>query len=262
VIGGGDNPATKSLGDRVLAFLQKSPYNRYEQEEISQALGIPLSNKDSIYQALARLFKRGLITKRPSKNGGKRKVYGVANPSQLAHTEGLRSATVTQTDKEQDTHTPLPLKVSVKNAEIVTSKDVELTDTLTDNLTDTKLTPRNGVSLDNSSNAQLESDSAKLTNTDSQGCVCPESATVTQETVTGAVKAVGSHASVSEEMETAPWKAGDKFRYTGTRSAEMTKKYAGKILVVKSYTSARGGSIEAEGAKDGFPVWTVERVVN
>jgi hypothetical protein len=187
VVSGGDDPGTKTLGNRILAFLQKSPYSRYEQEEISQALGIPLSNKDSVYQALARLFKRGLITKRPSKNGSKRKVYGVVNPSQLAHAEGLRSVTVTLTDKSQDTHTPPPLKVSVKNAKTVDSKDVELTDTLTDNLTDTKLTPQNDVSVDSSSNAGSEGDSVKLTNTDSQGCVCPELVTVTQETVTQSV---------------------------------------------------------------------------
>jgi predicted transcriptional regulator len=91
VVRGGDDATTKSLGNRILAFLQKSPYKRFEQDEISAALGIPSSHKDSVYQALGRLFKRGLITKRPSQLGGKRKVYGVTNPSQLSHPEGLRS---------------------------------------------------------------------------------------------------------------------------------------------------------------------------
>jgi hypothetical protein len=84
VVSGGDDAPTKSLGDRILAFLQKEPYKRFEQDEISAALGIPPSHKDSVYQALGRLFKRGLITKRPSQLGGKRKVYGVSNPTQLS----------------------------------------------------------------------------------------------------------------------------------------------------------------------------------
>jgi DNA-binding PadR family transcriptional regulator len=190
MISGGDDAKTKTLGDRILAFLQKSPYNRYEQDEISEALGIPLANRDSVYQALGRLFKRGLITKRPSKNGGKRKVYGVANPSQLAHAEGLRSATVTQDNKSQDTHPPLPVKVSDQNAGTVTVQQVELTDSLTDtsnNLTDTKLTPQNDVKENNSSNIDSEAISEKLTDTDTQGSVCPELVTVTQETVTQSV---------------------------------------------------------------------------
>jgi len=178
VVSGGDDIGTKSLGDRILAFLQKEPYKRFEQDEISAALGIPSSHKDSVYQALGRLFKRGLITKRPSQLGGKRKVYGVTNPSQLSQAEGLRSVT----DTSQDTHPPLPAKVSVQNAEIVTKQELEVTDTLTDNLTNSKLTHQNDIQLVSASNQELESVSAKLTNTDSQGCVCPPAV----ETVTHA----------------------------------------------------------------------------
>ena len=178
VISGGDDVGTKSLGDRILAELAKDPYKRFEQEEISGLLGIPSSQKDSVYQALARLFKRGLITKRPSTQGGKRKVYGVANPSQLSHTEGLRNVT----DTIEDTPPPSSLYVSVEISETVDIQGIELTDTLTDSLTDTLLTHKNDVHGEISSNEELESVSAKLTITDSQGCVCSLSVeTVTPE---------------------------------------------------------------------------------
>lgn len=165
VVSGGDNAGTKSLGDRILAFLQKTPYKRFEQEEISEALGIPTTNKDSVYQALSRLFKRGLITKRPSKIGGKRKVYGVANPSQLAQSEGLRNVT----DMFEDTPPPSHLNVSVQISESIAIDELELTDTLTDTLTNTKLTPQNDESTVSCQDLDLPSVSAKLTNIDSQG---------------------------------------------------------------------------------------------
>jgi predicted transcriptional regulator len=167
VVSGGDNAATNSLGERILAFLQKSPDQRYEQEEISGALGIPSSHKDSVYQALGRLFKRGLITKRPSKHGGKRKVYGVVNPAQLSHPSGLTGVT----DTFEDTHSPLSAKVSFQIAETVEEKELELTDTLTDTL----LTHPNDVQPGNSSNVEEVDISAKLTNTGTQGSVCPPS---------------------------------------------------------------------------------------
>jgi predicted transcriptional regulator len=177
VVSGGDDAGTKSLSARILAFLQKSPYQRYEQEEISSALGIPSSHKDSVYQALGRLFKRGLITKRPSKHGGKRKVYGVVNPSQLSHTEGLR----TVTDTFEDTHIPLSAKVSVQIAETTDTQALELTDTLTDTLTDSELTHQNDIQEEKASNLESVDIPAKLTNTDTQAYVCPPSVeTVTQ----------------------------------------------------------------------------------
>jgi hypothetical protein len=188
VVRGGDDATTKSLGNRILAFLQKEPYKRFEQDEISGALGIPSSHKDSVYQALGRLFKRGLITKRPSQLGGKRKVYGVTNPSQLSHPEGLRSVT----DTSQDPHPPLFAKVSVQNSETVTKQELEVTDTLTDNLTDSKLTPPDDVQLVSTSNQELESVAAKLTDTDSQGGVCPPSVeTVTHDTADLALAPLG-----------------------------------------------------------------------
>jgi DNA-binding PadR family transcriptional regulator len=176
------------LGDRILAFLQKSPYKRFEQDEISAALGIPSSHKDSVYQALGRLFKRGLITKRPSQLGGKRKVYGVTNPSQLSQAEGLRSVT----DTSQDPHPPLFAKVSVQIAETVSEQELEVTDTLTDNPTDSKLTHPNDVHPVSASNQELESVSAKLTDTDSQGGVCPPAVeTVTHDTADLALAPLG-----------------------------------------------------------------------
>ncbi|MBD2124869.1 AAA family ATPase [Microcoleus sp. ZQ-A2] len=165
VISGGDDGQTKSLGDRILEFLQKSPYLRFEQEEISQALGIPATNKDSVYQALGRLFKRGLITKRPSPLGGKRKVYGVANPSRLSHCEGLGEVINTF----QETPPPPQHNVSVQIPETIDVQQLDLTDTLTDTLTDSELTPQNDVQAVSVPNQDISMVSAKLTDTDSQG---------------------------------------------------------------------------------------------
>jgi DNA-binding MarR family transcriptional regulator len=165
VVSGGDDAPTKSLGDRILAFLQKEPYKRFEQDEISAALGIPPSHKDSVYQALGRLFKRGLITKRPSQLGGKRKVYGLSNPTQLSQAEGITSVT----DTPQDTPPPLSAKVSVQNAETVTKQELEITDTLTDKLTNTELTHLDDVQPVSVCNQELESVSPKLTDKGVQG---------------------------------------------------------------------------------------------
>lgn len=74
--------------------------------------------------------------------------------------------------------------------------------------------------------------------------------------------AVATPPVATSEVATPPWKPGDKFRYVGTRSKELTAKYAGTVLTVKSYDPARGGRIEAEGTRDGFPVWNVERVTD
>ncbi|HEY9830608.1 MAG TPA: AAA family ATPase [Stenomitos sp.] len=169
VISGGDDGQTKSLGDRILEFLQKSPHHRFEQEEISQALGIPATNKDSVYQALRRLFNRDLITKRPSHLGGKRKVYGLANPSQLSHCSGLREVT----DTVQETPPPPRHNVSVQNSETIDIQQLDLTDTLTDTLTDSELTPQNDVQSISGSTPITVGVSAKLTDKGSQGCVCP-----------------------------------------------------------------------------------------
>lgn len=179
VVSGGDASETKCLGDRILAFLQKYPYERYEQEEISKTLGIPSSQKDSVYQALGRLFKRGLITKRPSKYGGKRKVYGVTNPSQLSHSEGLRIAT----DKFEDTHTPLAANVSVQIDENIDINGLDITDTLADSLTDTELTPQTNIHTVSNKNPEAVVVSVKLTDKRGRGCVSPLSVpTVTLST--------------------------------------------------------------------------------
>jgi DNA-binding MarR family transcriptional regulator len=211
VVSGGDNEGTKSLSDRILAELAKDPYKRFEQEEISGLLGIPSSQKDSVYQALARLFKRGLITKRPSTQGGKRKVYGVANPSQLSHTEGLRNVT----DTIEDTPPPSSLIVSVQISETVDIQEIELTDTLTDSLTDTLLTHQNDVHGKSSSNEELESVSAKLTITDSQGGVCPQIVeTVTQEAGDLAIAPVAAPATETNEVAQPDQRSDGGFQVT------------------------------------------------
>jgi hypothetical protein len=206
VLSGGDDSGAKSLGDRILAFLQKSPYKRYEQAEISQALGIPFSRQDSVYQALSRLFKRGLITKRPSQLGGKRKVYGVSNPQAFCDNHVcdsiLSNVTGTMPNNPQETLPPPLLNVSVQNSVNIDISTSKVPDTLTDTVPDTFLTPQSDVNSDSSSNVELESDSPKLTNIDSQGCVCPASVTVTSETVIVNIFAVGEQVMVGGMLGT------------------------------------------------------------
>ena len=177
VVSGGDDPGTKSLGDRILTFLQKSPHKRFEQDEISEALGIPYTQKDSVYQALGRLFKRGLITKRPSRLGGKRKVYAVNDPYSYSDNNqcatSSRNVTDNLTDKPQDTPPPSPLNVSVQISERTDLTGLELTDTLTDKLTDTKLTHQNDVHAVSLPKPEAVGVSAKLTDKGGQGCVSP-----------------------------------------------------------------------------------------
>lgn len=179
VVSGGDDSGTKSLGDRILAFLQREPHKRFEQDEISKALNISYTQKDSVYQALGRLFKRGLITKRPSILGGKRKVYGISTPYDYSDNNGcdtsLRNVTDSFTNKPQDTHPPSSLNVSVKNAESIDICGLELTDTLTDNSTDTKLTPQKNVQAVSGTNINTVMVLAKLTNKVDGGCVSPTS---------------------------------------------------------------------------------------
>jgi hypothetical protein len=173
VISGGDDLGTKSLGDRILDFLQKTPHERYEQDEISEALGIPYTQKDSVYQALGRLFKRGLITKRPSRLGGKRKVYGIANPYNYSGQTHCDSSSRNVTDNSTDTpqHTPPPprLNVSVQISESINISGLEVTDTLTDNSTDTLLTHQNDVQAVSNKKAEPVGVSAKLTDNGCQG---------------------------------------------------------------------------------------------
>lgn len=76
VLTGGEPESVKSLGECVVEFLRQHPAKRFEQAEISHALGLP-ANSDAMYQALSRLHRKGEIIKRPSAVGGRRKVYGI-----------------------------------------------------------------------------------------------------------------------------------------------------------------------------------------
>lgn len=183
---GGDAPSTKSLGERILAFLKKSPHKRFEQCEISLALGIPECNKDSVYQALGRLFKRGLITKRPSTLGGKRKVYGIANPTdtpphnppKLTNTPPDNPPAFPDTPHItiQETHPLSSVKVSVQIAETIDIHSLEVTDselTLSPEVTDSELTAQTKMSDGYASNPDTVIVSAKLTDTLDLGGVSP-----------------------------------------------------------------------------------------
>ncbi|MGB7440690.1 MAG: AAA family ATPase [Coleofasciculaceae cyanobacterium] len=142
VLSGGDTQTDKSLCDRILAFLQKAPDKRFEQQEILEALGLSSSQKDSVYTSLARLFRRGMITKRPSKLGGRRKVYGV----------------------KSDTHLPSPDKVLVQNSVTPIETELELSNTLPNTLPSTDLALEQNDCAAISSNLDTVSDSVKLTN--------------------------------------------------------------------------------------------------
>jgi hypothetical protein len=210
VVSGGDDGGTKSLGDRILAFLQKSPHKRFEQEEISEAIGVAYSQKDSVYQALSRLFRRGLIIKRPSQQGGKRKVYGINNPYGYSDNKNgdtsLRNVTDTLADNPQDTPPPSPLNVSVQISETIDFKGLDLTDTLTDTLTDSKLTGLTDTEAVSCHNPDQEDVSAKLTDTGGQGGVSPDSC-LSISTVT--VAPVNSEEGASQQQEANPMESED-----------------------------------------------------
>lgn len=180
VISGGDDAETKSLGDRILTLLSSDPYKLLEPEQIAKALGIPFAEKvekDSVYQALKRLYQRRFIIKEPSKQDGKRKVYGVANPSKLSQTEESRNSSDTVEDTSEDTPKdtpPLPcLNVSVKSSESIDIQGIEETDKLTDSVPDALLTSQNETQTASDSNEGVEGNLTQLTDNSPQGCVSP-----------------------------------------------------------------------------------------
>ncbi len=67
--------ATKSLSDQLLAFFNANPDKRFEMAEIASMF--PGTDRKSLYQALNRLVKRGLISKRPSKINWRAKTWGL-----------------------------------------------------------------------------------------------------------------------------------------------------------------------------------------
>ncbi len=69
--------ATKSLSDQLLAFFNANPDKRFEMAEI--AAQFPGIDRDSLYKALNRLVKRGLISKRPSQINWRSKCWGLAH---------------------------------------------------------------------------------------------------------------------------------------------------------------------------------------
>jgi predicted transcriptional regulator len=154
-----------------LEFLQKSPHKRFELEEIHEGLNIPSSQKYSVHQALGRLFKRGLITKRPSKLGGKRKVYGCSTPQEECDTS-LRKVNI----DIQDTHPPVSDKVSTHLSENVDSKELQRVDSVLTRV-DSVLTHQNIKHPVNTRKADGESNPDVLTNKGGEGCVssnfCP-----------------------------------------------------------------------------------------
>ena len=174
VILGGDKEETKSLGDRILALLIQSPHKRFEQVEISEALGIPVHKKDSIYQALGRLFKRGLITKRPSATGKRNKVYGISNPYDYAPKDICDNKPEIESIKIEESPPPLEEKVSVRKSITIEITESQTTDALTDSQINTSLTTSNEQIEVNAPIPCTEEVSVKLTDVNNQGGVYAE----------------------------------------------------------------------------------------
>jgi hypothetical protein len=164
-------------------------------------------------------------------------------------------------DNLQETLPPPPVNVSVQipvNIDISTSK---VPDTLTDTIPDTFLTPQSDVSSDSSSNAELESDSPKLTNTDSQGCVCPASVTVTSETVTANTFAVGEQVTVNFEWPETPyrvdtdintnWYAASDIQKLSPPLSKPREPKVGDRVQHGEFT----GTLAAKGKSGWFVVW-------
>jgi hypothetical protein len=70
-----DDSDSKSLSDTILhLFVSKYPTSRLEVTEIQNEVG---GERDTIYKALDRLCKRGMLVKRPSEVNRRFKVYGL-----------------------------------------------------------------------------------------------------------------------------------------------------------------------------------------
>lgn len=174
VILGGDKEETKSLGDRILELLTQSPHKRFEQVEISEALGIPVHKKDSVYQALGRLFKRGLITKRPSGTGKRNKVYGISNPYKHVPKDTCDNKPEVESIKIEASPPPTVEKVSVRKSITIEITESQKTDTLNNSQINTSLTTSNGQIEVNASIPCKEEVSVELTDANNQGGVYAE----------------------------------------------------------------------------------------
>jgi len=174
VILGGDKEETKSLGERILELLTQSPHKRFEQVEISEALGIPPQKKDSVYQALGRLFKRGLITKRPSGTGKRNKVYGISNPYKHVPKDTCDNKPEVESIKIEGSPPSTVENVSVRKSITIEITESQTTNTLTESKINTLLTTSNEQKKVNPSIPCTEEVSVELTGANNQGGVYAE----------------------------------------------------------------------------------------
>jgi len=174
VILGGDKEETKSLGERILELLTQSPHKRFEQVEISEALGIPVHKKDSVYQALGRLFKRGLITKRPSGTGKRTKVYGIYNPYKHIPKDTCDNKPIVESIKIEGSPPSVVENVSVIKSITIEITESQTTDTLNNNPINTSLTNSNEQIEVNASIPCKQEVLVELTGVNNQGGVYAE----------------------------------------------------------------------------------------
>ena len=83
-----------------------------------------------MYQALGRLFKRGLITKRPSGTGKRNKVYGISNPYDYEPKKICDNKPEIESIKIEGSPPPIPENVSVIKSETIEITESQKTDSL------------------------------------------------------------------------------------------------------------------------------------
>lgn len=150
-----DDTESKSFGERILhLFNSQYPTARLEVSEIENAIG---GEKQTIYKALDRLCKRGLLVKRPSEVNRRFKVYGLplnmceitsdrtldtqiepSPPTTPVRNQCLTSETFTQ-NTLQTLDTTLDTKID-SIAETFTESTIQTLDTTLDMTLDTKKT--------------------------------------------------------------------------------------------------------------------------
>lgn len=127
-----------------------------------------------MYQALGRLFKRELITKRPSATGKRTKVYGISNPYKHVPKDTCDNKLEVESIKIEGSPPPVVENVSVRKSITIEITESQTTNTLTEGKINTSLTNSNEQKEVNPSIPCKQEVSVELTGENNQGGVYAE----------------------------------------------------------------------------------------
>jgi Fe2+ or Zn2+ uptake regulation protein len=256
----------KTQKQQILELLAKYAPKGLTGREILETLDLPRS----AYNTLSRMVEQRLITERQSSGDHRVMVYCLSTPPLPPHSYKVMTNLAESTVVKPKTNSHQIVINSEKNSHHLNDEKSADDELIPEPASNSAISHQKdcaqgggGDAEETQTQTQLTSDIASIgkaqDKTVNPAAPIKREPTYVTDDGTKVFESAGLQSPVSA---TAPWKAGDKFRYTGTRSAEMTKKYAGRILTVKSYSPARGGRIEAEETKDGFSAWVIERVAD